>query len=46
MRSIIDYFLIRMEARRQVVDVKVVRGAGIGRNHYCVLIYESEVEVI
>ena len=30
LRSIIDYFLIRMEARKEIADVKVVRGAEVG----------------
>ena len=37
LRSIIDYVLIRMEARKQIVDVKVVRGAEIGSGHYLVI---------
>ena len=37
LRSIIDYFLIGMEARKQVVDVKTVRGAEIGSDYYLVL---------
>ena len=37
LRSIIDYFLIRMEARKQIVDVKVVRGAEIGSGHDLVI---------
>ena len=38
MQSIIDYFLIGKEARKQIIDVKIVRGAGIGRDHYLVLL--------
>ena len=38
LRSIIDYFLIRMEARKQIVDVKVVRGAEIGSGYDLVLV--------
>ena len=34
-----------MEIRKQVVDVKAVRGAEIGSDHYLVLTYDSEVEV-
>ena len=34
MRSIIDYFLIGKGVRKQVVDVKVVRGAEIVGGHY------------
>ena len=30
LRSTFDYFLIRMEARKKIADVKVVRGAEIG----------------
>ena len=37
LRSMIDYFLIGKEARKQVADVKVVRGAEIGSDHYLVL---------
>lgn len=36
-RSIIDYFLVRREMRCQVRDVKVVRGAEIGSDHYLLL---------
>ena len=38
LKSIIDYFLIGKEARKQIVDVKVVRGAEIGSTHYIVLL--------
>ena len=38
LRSLIDYFLVGKEARKQVVDTKVVRGAEIGSNHYLVLL--------
>ena len=37
LRTIIDYFLIGIEVRKQVVDVKAVRGAEIGSDHYLVL---------
>ena len=37
LRSIIDYFLTGMKTRKQVVDVKVVRGAKIGSDHYLIL---------
>ena len=37
LRSIIDYFLIRMEARKEIVDVKVVRSAEIGSGHDLVI---------
>ena len=33
-----DYFLIGKEDRKQVANVKVVRGAEIGRGHYLVLL--------
>ena len=36
-RSIIDYFLVRKEMKGQIRDVKVVRGAEIGSDHYLVL---------
>ena len=38
MKSIPDYFLIAKETRKQIVDVKVVRGAEIGSDHYLVLL--------
>ena len=37
LRSLIDYFLVGKEARKQVIDVKAVRGAEIGSDHYLVL---------
>ena len=37
LRSLIDYFLVGKEARKQVMDVKAVRGAEIGSDHYLVL---------
>ena len=37
LRSIIDYFLIGPEARKQVVDVQVVRGAENESDHFLVL---------
>ena len=37
LRTIIDYFLIGIEVRKQVVDVKAVRSAEIGSDHYLVL---------
>ena len=37
LRSLIDYFLIRKGDRKQVLDVKAVRGAEIGSDHYLVL---------
>ena len=33
-RSIIDYFLVKQGMRKQLRDVKVVRGAEIGSDHY------------
>ena len=36
-RSIIDYFVVRKDMKRQLKDVKVVRGAEIGSDHYLVL---------
>ena len=36
-RSIIDYILVRKDMKRQLRDVKVVRGAEIGSDHYLVL---------
>ena len=38
LRSLIDYFLVGKEARKQVVDTKVVQGAEIGSDHYLVLL--------
>ena len=38
LRSLIDYFLIGKEYRKQVVDVKAVRGAELGSDHYLVLL--------
>ncbi len=35
--SIIDHFLVRKECMRRVKDVKVVRGAEVGSDHYLVL---------
>ena len=37
LRTIIDYFLIGMEARKQVVDVKAVRGTEIGSDYLVVM---------
>ena len=37
LRSLIDYFLVGKEARKQVINVKGVRGAEIGSDHYLVL---------
>ena len=37
LRSLIDYFLVGKEARKQVIDVKAVRVAEIGSDHYLVL---------
>ena len=37
LNSIIDYFLVRREHMRRVRDVKVVRGAEVGSDHYLVL---------
>ena len=37
LRSLIDYFLVGKEARKQVIDVRAVRGAEIGSDHYLVL---------
>jgi len=36
-KSVIDYFLVRKECMRRVKDVKVVRGAEVGSDHYPVL---------
>ena len=36
-KSIIDYFLVRKDMKGQLRDVKVVRGAEIGSDHYLVL---------
>ena len=36
-RSIIDYFVVRKDMKRQLKDVKVARGAEIGSDHYLVL---------
>ena len=36
-RSIVDYFLVRKDMKGQLRDVKVVRGAEIGSDHYLVL---------
>ena len=37
LQSIIDYFLVRADMRRDVNDVKVIRGAEIGSDHHLVL---------
>ena len=37
LRSLTDYFLIGKGYRKQVVDVKMVRGAELGSDHYLVL---------
>ena len=37
LRSLIDYFLVGKEVRKQAIDVKAVRGAEIGSDHYLVL---------
>ena len=37
LRSLTDYFLIGKGYWKQVVDVKVVRGAELGSDHYLVL---------
>ena len=37
LRSLTDYFLIGKGYRKQVVDVKVVRGAELGSDQYLVL---------
>ena len=37
LRSLTDYFLIGKRYRKQVVDVKVIRGAELGSDHYLVL---------
>ena len=37
LRSLSDYFVIGKGYRKQVVDVKVVRGAELGTDHYLVL---------
>ena len=37
LKSIIDYFLVRKEHMKRVRDVKVVRGAEVGSDHYLVL---------
>ena len=45
LRSLIDYFLIGKEFRKQVVDVRVVRGAEMGSDHYLVLLkFKLKVE--
>ena len=36
-RSIIDYFLVRKDMKKQLRDVKVVRGTEIGSDHYLML---------
>ena len=41
LKSIIDYFLVRKDNRRRIKDVKVVRGAEIGSDHYLVLLKMS-----
>ena len=37
LQSIIDYFLIRGDMKRNVNDLKVIRGAEIGNDHHLVL---------
>ena len=37
LKSLIDYFLVRKDAKARVHDVKVVRGAEIGSDHHLVL---------
>ena len=37
LRSLIDHFLVSKESRKQVTDVKAMRGAEIGSDHYLVL---------
>ena len=37
LRSLIDYFMMGKEARNQVINVKAVRGAEIGSDHYLML---------
>ena len=37
LKSIIDYFLVRGDLRKEVHDVKVIRGAEIGSDHHLVL---------
>ena len=37
LQSIIDYFLIRGDMKRNVNDVRVIRGAEIGSDHHLVL---------
>ena len=38
LRSLTDYFLIGKGYRKKVVDVKVVRGAELGSDHYLVIV--------
>ena len=38
MRSIIDYFIVGIELRPGVADIRVTRGAEVGSNHYLVLL--------
>ena len=37
LRSIIDYFVVKKALRTGVADVKVIRGAEVGGDHYLVL---------
>ena len=46
LKSIIDYFLVRRDSRTRVKDVKVVRGAEIGSDHYLVLLKMSEKSMV
>ena len=36
LRSLIDYFLVGKETRKQVLDVKAVKGEETGSDHYLV----------
>jgi len=37
LRSIIDYFLVRVDMRRDINDVRVIRGAEVGSDHHLLL---------
>ena len=41
LKSIIDYFVVRRDSRVRVKDVKVVRGADVGSDHYLLLMKMS-----
>ena len=44
LKSIIDYFLVRNEMKRNVNNVKVVRRAEIGSDHHLVLMKLGYIE--